>query len=61
MNEKVKTVSIYGNLAAHSSEYLYFRTDHHWTALGAYRAYEVFCNVKGIEAHPLSYFDTMTF
>ena len=61
MNDKVKTVSIYGNLAAHSSEYLYFRTDHHWTALGAYRAYEVFCNVKGIEAHPLSYFDTMTF
>ena len=24
-------------------EYLYFKTDHHWTPNGAYRAYEQFC------------------
>lgn len=28
-------------------EYLYFRTDHHWTALGAYYAYEQFCTDSG--------------
>jgi hypothetical protein len=33
---------IYENLRNHRTEYLYFRTDHHWTALGAYYAYEQF-------------------
>lgn len=61
MNEKVKQVSVFGNIQAHSDEYLFFRTDHHWTALGAYRAYEVFCNTKGIAMHPLSFFETITF
>ena len=29
-------------------EYLYFKTDHHWTPNGAYRAYEQFCALKGL-------------
>lgn len=29
-------------------EYLYFKTDHHWTPNGAYRAYEQFCELKGL-------------
>lgn len=29
-------------------EYLYFKTDHHWTPNGAYRAYEQFCSLKGL-------------
>ena len=33
-------------LAAHSSEGIYYRTDHHWTSLGAYYAY---CAWRGIE------------
>ena len=61
MNSNVKTVSIYGDLAAHCEEYLYFRTDHHWTALGAYRAYEVFCNVKGLTPNPLSFYETVEY
>jgi len=61
MNDNVHTVSAYGNLEAHSDEYLFFRTDHHWTALGAYRTYEVFCNAKGIAPHPLSYYETVEF
>ncbi len=48
MNDQVKKVFAYYNLLAHRDEYLYFRTDHHWTALGAYYAYEVFCHQKGI-------------
>ena len=30
------------------NEYLYFKTDHHWTPNGAYRAYEQFCAMKGL-------------
>lgn len=29
-------------------EYLYFKTDHHWTPNGAYHAYEQFCAMKGL-------------
>jgi hypothetical protein len=42
MNSNVKKVPIYSNLYAHKDEYIYFRTDHHWTALGAYYAYTAF-------------------
>ena len=50
INNKVKTVNTFDTLKKHNSEYIYFRTDHHWTALGAYYAYQDFCKVKGIEA-----------
>ncbi len=53
MGESVNGVNIYGSLMEHRSEYLYFRTDHHWTQLGAYYAYEEFCEVKGVEAESL--------
>ena len=35
----VKYIPLYDMLKSHSKEYIYFRTDHHWTALGAYYAY----------------------
>lgn len=56
-NSSVKTVSIFDTLKAHANEYLYFRTDHHWTQLGAYYAYTEFCKVRGFEAVPLSDFE----
>ena len=39
-------VDVRQTLAAHKSEYIYYRTDHHWTSLGAYYAY---CAWRGIE------------
>ena len=49
MNDNVCKVNIFNTLIAHNDEYLYFRTDHHWTALGAYYGYEQFCAVAGFE------------
>ena len=49
MSDKVKVVKTLDALRAHRDEYTYFRTDHHWTQLGAYYAYEQFCKAKGIE------------
>ncbi len=60
-NSKVKTVEIFDTLKSHNSEYIYFRTDHHWTALGAYYAYTEFCDVKGISATPIDEYETMEF
>ena len=53
MGTNVVEVDIFGTLEAHREEYLYFRTDHHWTQLGAYYAYTEFCKAKGITAHNL--------
>ncbi len=39
MSKNVKCVEIFDALKAHNDEYIYFRTDHHWTQLGAYYAY----------------------
>ena len=48
-------------LRQHNDEYLYFRTDHHWTALGAYYVYRNYCKAKGWEPHELDYYTKMTF
>lgn len=45
----------------HRNEYIYFRTDHHWTALGAYYAYTQFAQKKGIDPVPLQKYQTKTF
>ena len=50
----VKTVDIFDTLKSHKDEYIFFRTDHHWTADGAFYAYEDFCKVKGITEIPLA-------
>ncbi len=41
---------------AESGEYVYYRTDHHWTTLGAYYAYAEIVKSYGIEPYPLEYF-----
>ena len=61
VNENITTVNAYDTLKNHNSEYIYFRTDHHWTALGAYYTYVQFCNAKGIEPTPLDEYETIEF
>ena len=53
LSPAVCAVDVYDTLAAHANEYLYFRTDHHWTGLGAYYAYTRFAQSAGFE--PLAY------
>lgn len=47
MSDNVITVDTYSAISAHKDEYVYFRTDHHWTALGAYYAYAATCEAAG--------------
>ena len=48
-NSKVHGVDAMSVLKEHKSEYVYYRTDHHWTTLGSYYGYEAFCKEKGIK------------
>mgnify|MGYP000793563313 CR=1 FL=1 len=58
MNDNVKSVSIFDTLRSHWKDYIYFRTDHHWTATGAYYAYEEFAKVKGFTPTPLEDYES---
>jgi len=44
----IYAVDAYTEMEAHKNEYLFFRTDHHWTGRGAYYAYYAFCKKAGI-------------
>ena len=61
MDKGIHTVSAFDNLKKHNAEYIYFHTDHHWTALGAYYAYQEFCKEKGIQPHNIADYETKTF
>ena len=37
-----------GVLAAHKDEYIFYRTDHHWTTDGAFYAYEAYAQANGL-------------
>ncbi|MFN5317322.1 MAG: DHHW family protein [Bacteroidia bacterium] len=49
----VKAVNIMERLRAHRNEYIFYYTDHHWSGLGAYYAYEGFCESIGLSPVPL--------
>ena len=49
LREDVIGVDTYTPLLDHNSEYIYFRTDHHWTALGAWYAYADWAKKAGFE------------
>ena len=54
LDSRVTAVDAYDALLPHLDEYLFFRTDHHWTALGAYYAYTAYCQAAGLTAQDLS-------
>lgn len=45
-------------LRGHADEYIYYRTDHHWTSLGASYAFQALAPVMGIDPAAASY-DTL--
>ena len=60
-DDAVHGINVYNTLRAHNDEYIYFRTDHHWTQLGAYYAYAEFCRDKGVEPSNIFGREKMTF
>lgn len=41
-------------LKEHKEEYIYYRTDHHWTTLGAFYTYEAWAKEKGFSPSDIS-------
>ena len=57
LSDQVITIDTVPLLRSHNDEYIYFRTDHHWTALGAYYVYEALCREMDMEPAPLENFE----
>ena len=47
--DNVNTIDVSDILNEHRDEYIYYRTDHHWTTQGAYYGYLKLCEELGLE------------
>lgn len=51
---EIPTIDVYDVMNSHKDDYIYYRTDHHWTSLGAYYAYVAAAEKMGYTPHKLS-------
>lgn len=58
--ENISTIDCRSFLASNSGEYLYYRTDHHWTSLGAFCAYQSGAKMLGYTAYGFGSFNIET-
>lgn len=61
LSPQVHSINVYDILKAHADEYIYYRTDHHWTSLGAYYAYSEFAKLTGFTPLELSQYEAKDF
>lgn len=47
-SKDIVKVNLLDALVEHNNEYIYYRTDHHWTALGAYYGYLQYCEAANL-------------
>ena len=51
LSSDIKFIDTFDILSNHNGEYLYYRTDHHWTTLGAYYSYLEACKIMNLKAN----------
>lgn len=49
LKENIKILDLIDVLNNESDKYIYYKTDHHWTTLGAFYAYEYYIKSLGVE------------
>ena len=54
------TIDVYSALEEHKDEDIYYRTDHHWTSLGAYYGYTALMEAMGMEPVDLADYERTT-
>jgi len=60
LSDKVYKVPLLSTLETHKDEAIYYKTDHHWTTLGAYYGYVSFCETAGLTPLALEDFNIET-
>lgn len=59
--ETVTPVDVYSYMEKSKDQYVFMKTDHHWTAIGAYQAYLAFMNELKLPPIPLESFEMVEF
>ena len=54
------TVNVFDILSEHKDEYIYYKTDHHYTSLGAYYCYAAWMRSQGKTPEPVSAWQSQT-
>ncbi len=49
VGDEVDFINLVETMEEHKEEYIYYKSDHHWTTLGAKYAFEALCEPLGIE------------
>lgn len=60
LDPRITGVDIYSSLENHTDEYIYFKSDHHWTMLGSYYGYTSFMRAQNKPAAAISNFEKHT-
>lgn len=55
--DSIQVINVMPTMKLHANDYIYYRTDHHWTSFGAYLAYYDTAKVMGFKPSELSDFD----
>lgn len=54
LSDKVKFIDVYDTLMEGSTEgNMFYKTDHHWTTLGAFDAFKKYCEDMGLSEHSI--------
>lgn len=61
LDERYQTISVFPVMYEKRDEYLYFRSDHHWTQLGAYYAAQTFARQAGLSFRPIEDYQKYSF
>lgn len=59
-NTDIDMINISSAMHEHKNEYIYYRTDHHWTSLGAYYGAKALLQSMGYQIAPLEDFNIKT-
>ncbi len=58
--DNLNFVNVYNSLLENKSDYIFFQTDHHWTARGAYYGYKRFLEMEGTKPISIDDFNIET-
>lgn len=60
LNNNINTINPYEALNENKNDYLFYKTDHHWTSKGAYIAYKAMSEKLGFTPTPIDDFNIVT-
>ncbi|OKZ86317.1 MAG: hypothetical protein BHW04_07330 [Clostridium sp. 29_15] len=59
-NDHINTINVAEELLKNKDDYIYYKTDHHWTSYGAYLAYLTYMDYLGLEIVDINNLEKIT-